>query len=355
MKRIVAFAFILFLLLLSACSDNSTLPTTSKDQPIPGTYKEYPGNPDIEIENVEKSLPKEIYATDAATNGLKGNLYSISGIVKSRETLDDATYFVIETDSGKVAVLDMLSYNISESLSIDIEMLRPYFPLPSTGEQVCVTAQYLGRSNSLNLAMFLYGGQNYYTEAYVLAALESIGSNESTSSPTQTASKETTAPAEKGSKENPYKAGMYKVGSELPAGEYLFFSSGSQRAYVCISSDSNQDNIIENENFSNSLFITVADGQYLQAKRCYFVKASDYTVAINDDGSFGEGMYRVGIDIPAGEYKLTAGEDRAYWCLYSSSNIPFDIDDNDNFEGSAYVTVHQGQYLIIKRCTAKPV
>lgn len=351
MKKILSFVLVFSLSLLTACANTENVHYSTSGQP--GIFKEYPGNTGIEIKHAETTLPKEILTTDASENGLKGTLYSISGTVKSSEELGEVAYFIIETADGNVAVLDMLSYDLSESSSIDIEELRPYFPLPSVGEQIQITAQYLGHSGSLDLAMFLYGGQDYFAEAYVMASLNSM-SVVSPESSTQADPVETTAPPEKGSKDNPYRAGMYKVGTDLPAGEYLFFSNSSHLAYVCASSDSNQDDIIENENFSNSFFMTVTDGQYLQAKRCYFVKASDCTITINDDGTLEEGMYRVGIDIPAGEYQLTADEDKGYWCLYSDSTIPFDIDDNDNFDGSTYVTVRDGQYLQVKRCTAKP-
>lgn len=173
-----------------------------------------------------------------------------------------------------------------------------------------------------------------------------------TEEPTNPPTTEPTYPL--GSLENPYQPGMYKVGVDLPAGEYIFVAENGM-GYVCASTDSNQDDIIENENFFNAFFMTVADGQYLQVKRCAFVDAADNIILTNEDGSFGEGMYRVGTDIPAGEYKLTAdGNNLAYYCIYNSSEIPFDIVNNDNFEGSTYVTVSDGQYLIIKRCTANP-
>ena len=161
--------------------------------------------------------------------------------------------------------------------------------------------------------------------------------------------------AEDGSINNPYPAGIYKVGNDIPSGEYIFVAD-SGAAYVCVSNDSNQDDIIENENFNYTYIITVSDGQYLQAKRCSFVTADDHTLTINDDGSFHSGMYRVGVDIAPGEYKLIAEDsDQAYYCIYNNSAVPLDIVNNDIFEGSTYVTVQEGQYLLIKRCSAYPV
>ena len=63
-------------------------------------------------------------------------------------------------------------------------------------------------------------------------------------------------------------------------------------------------------------------------------------------------MYRIGIDIPAGEYRLeTNSSFGGYWCIYNSTVIPFDIENNHNFKSSTYVTVKDGQYLILNRCS----
>ena len=179
---------------------------------------------------------------------------------------------------------------------------------------------------------------------------------ETTTAPPETTVPPTTVPPETaplGSVDNPYMPGMYKVGADLPAGEYCFVASGGN-GYGCVSADSNKDDILENEMFDHTWFVTVSDGQYLEASRCAFVVAADVVLLIEDDGSFTEGMYRVGIDIPAGEYKLTS-TGSGYYCIYKDSVPPFDIVSNDLFDGSSYVTVKDGQYLSISRCTAVPV
>lgn len=353
MKRLfVLILVVVITMTASACG--STQSSNAAQPPEPVDFTEYPGNTGIEISGAEKTLPDIIFTTTGEENGLIDTLYIIEGLVIEVGSRDHYPYFIVATDSGDVWISEIAETTVQQQAAeygfeFDLDVLRSYYPMPKEDEHIRVFAQYTGMSGKTNYPSFVYGGEDYLTEAFLLSAT-------SFSDPTdETTSATTTPPTQKGSKENPYRAGMYKVGIDLPAGEYLFLSGSSTKAYVCASSDSNQDDIIENENFSNSFFMTVEDGQYLEAKRCYFLNASDYTVRINEDGTFGDGMYRVGIDIPAGEYRLTAEEDRGYWCLYNNSNIPFDIEDNDNFEGSAYVTVREGQYLIIKRCTAKPV
>lgn len=71
--------------------------------------------------------------------------------------------------------------------------------------------------------------------------------------------------------------------------------------------------------------------------------------------SYSDGLYRVGQDMPAGEYKLTATSTSGYWEVRGSSDPDADIIGNDFFKGATYVTVTDGQYLKLSRCTAEPV
>ena len=68
-----------------------------------------------------------------------------------------------------------------------------------------------------------------------------------------------------------------------------------------------------------------------------------------------EGTYKIGSDMPAGEYRLTSTSTYgAYYEILSNSTGIDNIIDNDNFDNQAYVTVSEGQYLKLVRCTAKP-
>ena len=154
-----------------------------------------------------------------------------------------------------------------------------------------------------------------------------------------------------------HEAGQYRVGNDIPAGEYYIKATDSEfKAYMCVSSDGNGDNILENENFLNNHYVTLTDGQYFEVKRGRFALASKVTLSI-DTSNIPEGMYRVGIDIPAGEYKLenTNPDYKSYVCIYDNSSVERDIIDNDNFEGSKYYTVRDGNYLLLSRCKASLV
>ena len=350
MKKALIAILVLSLLVTCGCSSSSSSDNSKPEEPLKNSLAEYPGYKGISLDTGSTVLPLEVYTQTAAENGLEGTIYYVEGTVTELNEIDGVSYFVVTTEKGNVAISDRAGYitTFAEDygIDVDIDVFNSYFPIPSTGENVRVFAEYLGMSNSIGLPIFAYGSMNYFYEVMYRSA--TLTETVETTIPTE--------PPEPGTKENPYRSGMYKVGADLPAGEYMFTATGSTRAYVCASSDSNQDDILENENFNGSFFMTVKDGQYLEANRCEFVIASERTVEINEDSSFEDGMYRVGIDIPAGEYKLTATSDsRGYWCIYKNSVIPFDIVDNDNFDNSAYVTVREGQYLQLSRCIANPV
>jgi hypothetical protein len=58
--------------------------------------------------------------------------------------------------------------------------------------------------------------------------------------------------------------------------------------------------------------------------------------------------YKIGKDLPAGEYKLTPTSDTAYWERNSNPRDSVDgIIANDMLSESAYVTVREGEYFKI--------
>ena len=147
-----------------------------------------------------------------------------------------------------------------------------------------------------------------------------------------------------------YDEGVYKVGLDFTAGEYVLISTSKFAGYFQISSDSNGRNIIANDLFDVNSIITVYSGEYLELSRCIAVNAADfysrYTLKTGNSGT----MLRVGYDIQPGEYKLIADSDTSgYYCIYNDSRHT-DIIDNNLFKNSAWVTVRSGQYIVLSRC-----
>lgn len=150
------------------------------------------------------------------------------------------------------------------------------------------------------------------------------------------------------------KSGMYKVGTDIQAGEYLIEPQG-EAAYYAVSKNSSgsMDSIITNDLLAGcSVFVTVKNGQYLEIQSAKFTGAEKYEV--HPANPLKQGMYRVGRDIAAGEYKITSGGENSYYAVQKDSyNIINSIVANDvMFEGTKYITVRDGQYLLLKGCSA---
>lgn len=147
------------------------------------------------------------------------------------------------------------------------------------------------------------------------------------------------------------KEGTYKVGQDIPAGEYCVFAMGSYGGYYSVNADSFGDSIIGNDNFYYNAFVTVYDGQYLELSRAMAIPAEQIAGSMYEIMTDGDGEFRIGTDLAAGEYKLESTDEfGGYYCVYNSSDPDAEIVTNDNFDGQTYVTVSDGQYLLLSRC-----
>ena len=150
-----------------------------------------------------------------------------------------------------------------------------------------------------------------------------------------------------------FESGTYLVGEDIPAGEYALMCNHNHVGQFSVNSDSNGDNDIYHAAFFGNSFITIEDGQYITIENVTAIPAENAKIDIT-----GQGMLRVGIDIPAGEYKLEKINDseyfnnKAFFKVYSDDiATSMQITINDEFEeGNAYVTVNDGEYLQLDRC-----
>jgi hypothetical protein len=143
--------------------------------------------------------------------------------------------------------------------------------------------------------------------------------------------------------------GNYKVGVDMPAGEYVIAGSG----YLQIASDSTGsfESIVENDNYSNRTIVVVSDGQYIEFSGQAYTW-NDAPKIDTSTGTLPSGKYKVGIDIPAGEYKIAPGEGSGYLQVASTASDRIDsIVSNDNFTSQKYVTISNGQYLKFTNAT----
>lgn len=147
-----------------------------------------------------------------------------------------------------------------------------------------------------------------------------------------------------------YKEGQYKIGADMPAGAYVLIQDYFDwPSYFAITTDANGKDILKNDNFDGHSIVEVVDGEFLEISRCYAVPLEESAGFAAVDGYLSDGAYIVGKHIPAGEYKVESTEDfAAYICIYPDLRRS-KISSNDNFDGSRYVSLEDGQLFEIKR------
>ena len=213
--------------IVSSETSDGQITCTSSNNPIAFTAVFTP----LDMSAYDQSLQKMLIST------MMNSFTEMTGYTESFN--QDGTF-----ESNYAANLRMFSYNNGDS------------DVTCTSYSLCTPE---------GIALFVIGGttsmldsDDYttFTDITSSVKLSSSSSNSSSKSYTQ------------------YSAGVYKVGTDLPAGEYVVFASGSA-GYFCVSSDSNQNDILFNDNFSTNSIITVNDGEYVNLSRCYAIPISE--------------------------------------------------------------------------------
>lgn len=140
-----------------------------------------------------------------------------------------------------------------------------------------------------------------------------------------------------------YSPGTYEVGAEIPAGEYRLIADTST-GYLVVSTSRNsaRNSIISNANFQTNDIITIKPGQFIK-----ITGATAYPIAQAPTVDTGKsGTFKIGKDLPAGTYQLTATAGMGYVQIASNStNTSSAVVSNDSFTSDTKVTVSDGQYL----------
>ena len=145
--------------------------------------------------------------------------------------------------------------------------------------------------------------------------------------------------------------GTYKIGVDLDPGLYLILGYANSSTYFQISPPNAPSDISANGNFYNHQYVEVMENEYLTFSGGYAVNGNDFGPSAADETPLVEGMYEVGKDIPAGEYKLTATSGMGYYAVYGDARHD-EIEENEIFTANTYVIVYDGQFLIMSGCEA---
>ena len=150
-----------------------------------------------------------------------------------------------------------------------------------------------------------------------------------------------------------YPSGQYKIGSDIPAGEYLAIGQG----YIELNREpTGLGALIFNDNFVNYHYVEGRDGEYLRTQgniKLYPVTA-DTKIEV-DINNIEQGYYKVGRDIPAGEYKM-ALESGGYFAIYGNAHDKNILTNGFTNEAvTRYIKLADGQYFQLKKGTATQV
>lgn len=145
-----------------------------------------------------------------------------------------------------------------------------------------------------------------------------------------------------------YKAGHYKVGTDIPAGKYVVYSSAYNRdvhGYVFETTDANGNDYVQSASFYYETIIEITEGNYLELERAYAIPMEENPeVDITK-----EGTYLIGTHLDAGEYKIEqVDEDMGGYFFIYSDYTKDNYAGSDRFEGTRYISVEDGQLLCLE-------
>lgn len=159
---------------------------------------------------------------------------------------------------------------------------------------------------------------------------------------------------------NQIHSGTYKVGKEVLPGEYKVFidsekSYGELRAYNDVD-DLNNDYIDREIDLYSSddsfSYITLLENEFVTLENCYMIHESKITN--HNNKWFESGLYKVGLDISAGEYKFICSNDT----IYGGINIYNDLDEiHDDIPSRtidvdyiSFIKLNEGEYVKVDDC-----
>jgi len=145
-----------------------------------------------------------------------------------------------------------------------------------------------------------------------------------------------------------YYSGLYKVGRDIPAGEYLLMGRNDE-GYVYVSLDAAGNDYVSDSDVLPNLYLTLKTGQYVEFDSLTAYPIAKAPMVPKDaNGNLINGQYKVGRDITAGEYVLTPDADGYMMIVIESdSTLVKDPVGIDLCQGMAYVSVANGQYLTV--------
>ena len=167
-----------------------------------------------------------------------------------------------------------------------------------------------------------------------------------------------------------YEPGLYKVGRDIPAGEYVLYAEENGRVFVSTDPDY-YNNAIYSDAFGlssaamgvgsivpaiygGSSVITIYEGEYLYFEGAIAIQSDAwYKVYYTDVYSTINSTVKVGYDLPAGIYRAanvrSDGQD-AYYIIYESSRRETVVSEGYIEDNIYIVATKEGECLKLSNC-----
>lgn len=146
-----------------------------------------------------------------------------------------------------------------------------------------------------------------------------------------------------------YQPGDYTIGTDLPAGEYFILSTD----WVTLSTTVG-DSPAQTYDFYGTRYVTLPEGAQFNFDSGIMVPSDKIKAqSLAQEQGWYEYMYKVGVDLPAGQYTLHATDstEEGYYEIASDSSGAEDVQfEVDFFEGDTVVTLEDGQYILVSFC-----
>lgn len=169
----------------------------------------------------------------------------------------------------------------------------------------------------------------------------------------------------------PNSTGRYKVGKDIPAGQYVIIhdtqvKSSDNFTYWALYKSKN-GSMLRNDGFSYTSIVTLKKGQYLDFNGGYAVPISKvnkniFSVKNLNKYAVKEGAtVKVGVGFAAGTYKFTLASGKSSGWVYVASKDR-GLNPNYNYSGRYYISkskksvtvkLKKGQYVEMEGCTVK--
>ncbi|SHK08921.1 hypothetical protein SAMN02745248_01757 [Hathewaya proteolytica DSM 3090] len=125
-------------------------------------------------------------------------------------------------------------------------------------------------------------------------------------------------------KKNKFIKGMYKVGKDIPAGEYLLVNKEEMYFQITSNSSGTLDSIYNNGFAMGQMYITLKKDQYIEVEACEIYEEKTAAKLDSTKKVIPPGMYKVGRDIAAGDYIFSCHGTKVNFRLYKDSQYTKD-------------------------------